>query len=273
MSLKDRLNLNTQNESSQSGLMTAELPKENLFYNDIFEKLLSENNNIIVCSSIDIPTYNALNFVCSKIPNDKRLVGIGANLLLNPSEIIKFEPDIKNVSKELIKTALSLNPFKIILQDFDGVEAVDIFKMINSNIKNIISAVNAQSPQKALRQIELNLYMNGVQIPEPLMKEMLTEFVDNIVVVEQAGNSYFISKIYTVQSLSNNEYVISDVLKKPSKAVKTENNIKAENEQKIKESPVKKAIEKKNKIKEEEPPKKRNILAEKFKRKKITKQA
>ena len=264
MSLKDRLNLNVQSINSGNELMSAELKSENHIYNNIFEKLLEENKNILVCASIDIPTYKALNFLCSKIPNDKRLVGIGANLLLNPSEIIKFEPDTKNVSKELIKTALNLNPFKIILQDFDGVEAVDIFKMINSDIKNIISAVNAKTPEKALRQIELNLYMNGVQIPELLMKEMLTEFVDNIVVVEKVGSSCFISNIYAVQGFANNEYVILDICNNSSPISKIKTD-------KSKESPVKKVLEKKKKIVETEPKKKKNILAEKLKRKKITK--
>ena len=249
MSLKDRLNLNNPKEPSSEIFKTISTEEKDA-YNNVFEKLLEENSNIIVCSPISIPTYNALNFLCSKIPNNKRLVGIGTNLLLNPNEIIKFEPDTKNLSKELIKTALSLNPYKIILQDFDGIEAVDIFKMINSNIKNIISAVNAQDAEKALRQIELNLYMNGVQIPENLMKEMITELVDNIILVEQSGKNYFISKIYSVQGLKNNEYVISDIYKFKKSPTKTNKKIVTD---------------------EIIVPKKKNVLAEKLKRKKINK--
>ena len=249
MSLKDRLNLNNPKEPSSEIFKTISTEEKDA-YNNVFEKLLEENSNIIVCSPISIPTYNALNFLCSKIPNNKRLVGIGTNLLLNPNEIIKFEPDTKNLSKELIKTALSLNPYKIILQDFDGIEAVDIFKMINSNIKNIISAVNAQDAEKALRQIELNLYMNGVQIPENLMKEMITELVDNIIFVEQSGKNYFISKIYSVQGLKNNEYVISDIYKFKKSPTKTNKKIVTD---------------------EIIVPKKKNVLAEKLKRKKINK--
>lgn len=254
MSLKDRLNININTKTNiKKDAVQKSYSKPNSAYDTIFEKIINENTNILVCSPINIPTYTALNFLCSRISNDRRLVGIGANLLLNPSEIIKFEPDKQNLSKELIKTAVSLKPFKIILQDFDGVEAVDIFKMINSNIKNIISAVNAQNAEKALKQMELNLYMNGVHIPETLMKEMITELVDNIIVIDKSGETPVISKIYAVQGLKNNEYQLSDVYSYSKSGIRT----------KVTAEEIISSAEGITKAK------RRNILAEKLKRKKI----
>lgn len=208
MSLKDRFNLPTEEKIS-----TNTKPLFVDTQNVLLEKILRENDNILICCPIGIATYNAINFLCSKIPTNKRLVGIGSNLLLNPSELIKFEPDTKNSSKELIKTALSLNPDKIILQDFDGIEAVDIFKLINAEIKNVISAVQAKTPQKALQQIELNLYMNGISIPEKMMKQMLCDFIDKIIMVEKINNTQsdlIITKIYELKSYTN-EYKIAEI--------------------------------------------------------------
>ncbi len=225
MSLKDRLNLNTSytelnakadalEEKELSSDSQISLKKEENFNITLFESLLSEGGNILVCTPMDVLTYNAINFLCSKIPNDKRLVGIGSNLLLNPDEIIKFEPETKNQSKELIKTALSLNPYKIILQDFDGVEAVDIFKLTNGGIKNIIGAVVADDPQKALEQAELNLYLSGINIPESVMKRMLCNLFKVVVVVKpDTINGYQISGVFEIKPPENNEYKLLEIKK------------------------------------------------------------
>ena len=146
MSLKDRLNIKSEVINEQE-IVSKQYCLEKTFCEKAFEELLSLETNILVYCDINLPTYSAINYLCSKIANDKRLVGIGSNLLLNPDEIIKFEPETKNQSKELIKTAISLKPYKIILQDFDGVEAVDIFKLINACvfrpfIINILSKIS-----------------------------------------------------------------------------------------------------------------------------------
>ena len=209
----------------------------------------------MVYCDITLPTYSAINYLCSKIENDKRLVGIGSNLLLNPDEIIKFEPDIKNQSKELIKTALSLKPYKIILQDFDGVEAVDVFKLINAGIGNVITAVNAKTPENALSQMELNLYMNGVQIPQNLMKSLIADFVGKIIYVEKENNDIVIKNIYNVE-FKDDEYKITELTGNKKKTVSNEKALK-------KEKPVV--------IDVIEKPKKRNILAAKLRKKINTK--
>ena len=206
MSLKDRLNINTN-----ASLSTNAEEKVNPAYVNIFEKIIEENANIIVCCPIDVPTAEAINFLGNKINKEKRIVAIGSNLSFNQNEVIKFEPDINNLSKNLIKTSLDLNPAKIILQEFNGIEAVDIFKLINADIKNVIAAVTASSAQKALAQIELNLYLNGVNIPLNLMRNMIFSFVDKIVTVEKIDdNNFYISKIYEIKSVKNNEYIMSD---------------------------------------------------------------
>ena len=216
MSLKDRLNINTETETTKAIVKTSPIIEKS-FAEKIFEEILTQNTNILVYCDLNIPTYSAINYLCSKIENDKRLVGIGSNLLLNPDEIIKFEPEAKNQSKELIKTAISLKPYKIIMQDFDGVEAVDIFKLINAGIRNIISAVNAKTPENALSQMELNLYMNGVQIPQNLMKTLIAEFVGKIIYVEKENERIFIKNIYNVE-YSENGYKITEITDNKKKA-------------------------------------------------------
>ena len=206
MSLKDRLNLKNELNST---LNTSE---ENLKYLQIFEKALQENQNILISCPINIQTYDVLNLLCSKIPNDKRIVAIGNNLSFSQNEIIKFEPDTQNSSKNLIKTSLGLNPYKIILQNFQGIEAVDIFKLVNADIKNIITAITASNAQKALMQIEFNLYSNGINIPETIMKKMIASFLDKIIEVKLTRtNDIIISKIYEIKSIKNDEYILLDL--------------------------------------------------------------
>lgn len=251
MSLKDRLKINKNKVKDNS---SKTFSKKKSFEEEFFDEIIKQNENILVYSEIDIPTYNALNYICSKIENEKRLVGIGSNLLLNPDEIIKFEPDIKNQSKELIKTALSLKPYKIVLQDFDGVEAVDIFKLINAGIKNVITAVNAKMPENALSQMELNLYMNGVQIPQNLMKSLITCFVDKIVCVAKIKDEFVIKKIYNVKIDNKYSYIISEITNEKKTEYTTPKITKKKKEVKID-------------IINEFP--KNNILASRLKKKKI----
>ena len=258
MSLKDRLKFNSESRVEEM-IISSPIIKES-FAGEIFNEILKQDCNILVYCDINIPTYRAINYICSKIENDKRLVGIGSNLLLNPDEIIKFEPEAKNQSKELIKTAISLHPYKIVLQDFDGVEAVDIFKLVNAGIKNVICAVNAKTPQKALRQIEMNLYMNGVQIPQTLMRNLIADFVDKIVYVEKFNDGYIIKNIYNTEIGKDDLYVISELIKndkeestkikteRPLQAALTKETVKEDNiqPQKIKtEKPLQAALTKK----------------------------
>lgn len=252
MSLKDRLIAINQKEKGQdkkndSLINPLEINRTDDFYAETLNKLIGQDINILVCCPMNVPTYNAINFLCSKIPGDKRLVGIGSNLLLNPSEIIKFEPEIKESNsrpKQLIKTALSLNPYKIILQNFDGTEAADIFKLVNAGIKNIIGAVVAEDAIKALLQTELNLYINGVSVPDFIMKKMISELFDKIIVVksdEKFEGSCYISEIYDVSLCENGEYSVSEVRETKAEDSKEE-SIKEENPVKPKDTPKNKLI-------------------------------
>ena len=250
MSLKDRLNKDKQTISENSlkyetGNITNQ--EEKNFYIEQLKKYLEKNINILVCCPIEIPTYNAINYLCSKIPNDKRLVGIGANLLLNPDEIIKFEPETNNNQKQLIQTALNLNPYKIILQNFDGTEAVDIFKLINAGIKNIIGAVTAESAIKALSQAELNLYINGVSVPESIMKKMVSELFDIIIVVENNNGFFSISEIDEVKPFENDEYNILKISESTQDVIIKSSKIKTEEKKKSHED-VKTYKKQKNKL-------------------------
>ncbi len=228
MSLKDRLNINTKNETP-----SLKETVENVLYMDFFEKVLCENVNIILCCPINIPTFDAINFLCKKIPNDKRITAIGTNLSLTQDEVIKFEPDTNNSSKNLVKTAVNLNPFKIILQDFQGIEAVDIFRFINADINNIITAVNASTYKKALTQMEFNLYSAGLNIPEPLMKKMIADFANVIMEIEKSGKSFVISKIYRVKSFRNNEYLAEEILPRKKGSKKSSSKPDTEREDKF----------------------------------------
>ena len=207
MSLKERLNINSNEELSIS-----EVNSKTTKYNELFEQFINENQNIVICCPIDVEQSGIFNLIDKIIPDDKRLVAIGKNINLNRNEIIKFEPDTQNSSKNLIKTAIELKPYKIILQDFSGCEAVDIFKLANAGIKNIITSVMAKNAVKALNQIELNLYLNGVNVPENLMKNTIFSFTDKIVETVKIGNSINISKIYQIKSIKNNEYLIEEII-------------------------------------------------------------
>ena len=271
MSLKERLNLNNNKELSVSknNLQTTK-------YNELFEQIINENQNVVICCPIDIEQGFVFNLSDEKIPPDKRIVAIGKNLNFSRSEIIKFEPDTQNLSKNLIKTAIELKPYKIILQDFTGCEAIDILKLINSGIKNIVTSVMAETALNALNQIELNLYLSGVNIPENLMKKLVSSFVDKIVEIEKIENSINISKIYQIKSIKNNDYLIEEIIqdknsKKENKNLEIKgfetsiiNTESLPSAAKVKPNILKKKLDTK---KIETKTSKKNILAEKLKRK------
>lgn len=270
MSLKERLNLNNNKELSVSknNLQTTK-------YNELFEQIINENQNVVICCPIDIEQGFVFNLSDEKIPPDKRIVAIGKNLNFSRSEIIKFEPDTQNLSKNLIKTAIELKPYKIILQDFTGCEAIDILKLINSGIKNIVTSVMAETAQKALTQMEFNLYSSGVNIPENLMKKLVSSFVDKIVEIEKIENSINISKIYQIKSIKNNEYLIEEIIQDNIKKEIKKDEIKNSKAPVIIPEPIPSAAKVKPDILKKKldtnKPKakiaKKNILAAKLKRK------
>lgn len=205
MSLKDRLKL------KNAALSKNDIPKSAIDNIEKFKNILSENENILIVCPMGIKPYEVLNFLCLNLNTQQRVVLIGSNLILNQNEVIKFEPDTKNDLKNTIRTSINLKPSKIILEEFKGTEASDIFKLVNSNIKNIITTVEAEDSKKALLQAEFNLYMAGITIPENIMKKMISSFINKIVeikVVEK--NKFYISKICEVSLSKSKEYQIKE---------------------------------------------------------------
>lgn len=264
MSLKERLNLNN-GEAEKNFVKKSEHSK----YDEIFEKIINENQNVIICCPFDVEQSSVFCLSDKIIAENKRVVAIGKNLEFKRNEIIKFEPDFHNSGKNLVKTALELNPFKLILQDFAGYEAVDILKLTNAGIKNVITSVMAESCEKALNQIELNLYMSGMNIPENLMKKLISSFVNYIVEIEKIGNTINVSKICKIKTLKNNEYVLEDMLQQNKSSKKDNKKFDIKGFEHIEEAqiPAASKIEPDILAKKLKKPSKKNILAAKLKNK------
>ena len=124
------------------------------------------------------------------IPEGERIVTIedAAELRLHQPHVIRLEARPPNVEgggevtiRQLVRNALRMRPDRIVVGEVRGAEALDMLMALNTGHDGSLSTVHANSPEEALRRVEVLALMAGVGLPHAAVRAQVADAFDLVV--------------------------------------------------------------------------------------------
>ena len=160
---------------------------------------------ILVSGGTGSGKTTTLNALSGAIPAGERVVTIedAAELRLRQPHVVRLEARPPNVEgrgevtiRQLVRNALRMRPDRIVVGEVRGAEALDLLMALNTGHEGSLSTVHANSPEEALRRIEVLALMAGVGLPHAAVREQVADAFD--LVVHQARRAGGERKITSV---------------------------------------------------------------------------
>jgi pilus assembly protein CpaF len=145
---------------------------------------------ILVSGGTGSGKTTTLNALSGAIPASERVVTIedAAELRLRRPHVVRLEARPPNVEgrgevtiRQLVRNALRMRPDRIVVGEVRGAEALDLLMALNTGHEGSLSTVHANSPEEALRRIEVLALMAGVGLPHAAVREQVADAFDLVV--------------------------------------------------------------------------------------------
>ena len=111
-----------------------------------------------------------------------------AELRLRQPHVVRLEARPPSVEgrgevtiRQLVRNALRMRPDRIVVGEVRGPEALDMLMALNTGHDGSLSTVHANSPEEALRRIEVLALMAGVGLPHAAVREQVADAFDLVV--------------------------------------------------------------------------------------------
>jgi pilus assembly protein CpaF len=145
---------------------------------------------ILVSGGTGCGKTTTLNALSGAIPAGERVVTIedAAELKLRQPHVVRLEARPPNVEgrgevtiRQLVRNALRMRPDRIVVGEVRGGEALDMLMALNTGHDGSLSTVHANSPEEALRRVEVLALMAGVGLPHAAVREQVADAFDLVV--------------------------------------------------------------------------------------------
>ena len=145
---------------------------------------------ILVSGGTGCGKTTTLNALSGAIPKGERIVTIedAAELRLLQPHVVRLEARPPNVEgrgevtiRQLVRNALRMRPDRIVVGEVRGAEALDMLMALNTGHEGSLSTVHANSPEEALRRIEVLALTAGVGLPHAAVREQVADAFDMVV--------------------------------------------------------------------------------------------
>ena len=151
------------------------------------KSLVRAGYNIFISGGTSSGKTTFLNALSAYIPQTERIITIedSAELqLLNRKNLIRLETrnanmeGVKPISvRQLIHTALRMNPDRIIVGECRGTEAIDMLQAMNTGHDGSLSTGHANSTSDMIKRLETMVLM-GTDIPLPAIRQQIASAID-----------------------------------------------------------------------------------------------
>ena len=160
---------------------------------DVAEHLaaaVEERKTILVSGGTGSGKTTTLGALSGAIPPGERIVTIedAAELRLRQPHVVRLEarpPNIEGAGevtiRQLVRNALRMRPDRIVVGEVRGAEALDMLMALNTGHDGSLSTVHANSPEEALRRIEVLALMAGVGLPHAAVRTQVADAFDLVV--------------------------------------------------------------------------------------------
>ena len=156
---------------------------------DFLRKAVAGKRNMVISGGTGSGKTTLLNALSSFIPKGERLITIedAAELRLQNEHVVRLEGRIANVegtgevtARDLVRNALRMRPDRIIVGEVRGPEALDMLQAMNTGHEGSLTTVHANSPEDAIRRLEVMVMMADVDLPHRTVREHIFSALDFI---------------------------------------------------------------------------------------------
>jgi pilus assembly protein CpaF len=151
---------------------------------------VEQRKTVLVSGGTGCGKTTTLGALSGAIPSGERIVTIedAAELRLRQPHVVRLEARPPNVEgsgevtiRQLVRNALRMRPDRIVVGEVRGAEALDMLMALNTGHDGSLSTVHANSPEEALRRIEVLALMAGVGLPHAAVRAQVADAFDLVV--------------------------------------------------------------------------------------------
>lgn len=164
---------------------------------EVIMDAIKEKMNILISGATGSGKTTLVNALLKNVGSTERIICIE-----DPPELYITQPnfvrlmawhsssdDIRDLGyRELVKTALRLNPDRIILGEIRGAEAFDLLRALNTGHSGSFTTIHANNPEDALYALEALVLTAGSGLPLVAIKKLIARNINFILQIEKVYN-------------------------------------------------------------------------------------
>ena len=164
---------------------------------DMLQMCVTARLNILISGGTGAGKTTLLNALSAYIPEDERIVTIedSAELQLQQPHVVRLEtrpPNIENkgevTQRDLVRNALRMRPYRIVIGEVRGGEAIDMLQAMNTGHDGSLTTVHANTPRDALARLETMIQMTGMRLSDRAMRQQVASALDLVVQVARLSD-------------------------------------------------------------------------------------
>jgi pilus assembly protein CpaF len=181
-----------------------------------------ESANILISGGTGTGKTTFLNVLSSFIPHKQRIVTIEdtTELRLHQEHVVSLESKLPNVEgagaytiRDLLRNALRMRPYRIVVGECRGAEALDMLQAMNTGHDGSMTTVHANSAEEVLQRLEV-LVLMAAELPVVSIHRQIESAIDLVVQIARLpGGKRVVSQISEVYGMDpeTNRVVIRDI--------------------------------------------------------------
>ncbi|MEK6233865.1 MAG: ATPase, T2SS/T4P/T4SS family, partial [Planctomycetales bacterium] len=176
--------------------------------------------NILVSGGTGGGRSTLLSIAAGYIQDDHRVVTVerAASLCLVHPHVVRLETYGKGsaedriTSRDAVQHAQLLQPNRIILDDCQGPEAVEIVEAMNTCFNGSMTSIHAKSPTDALRRLERQILKAEPNTPRHVVRDEIASGIDLIIQTNRlSGGARKVTRIAELVGLEGDKYVVNNL--------------------------------------------------------------
>ncbi|MEO0492550.1 MAG: ATPase, T2SS/T4P/T4SS family [Actinomycetota bacterium] len=170
--------------------------------------------SIVVSGGTGSGKTTLLNAIAARVAAGERLITVedAAELRLAHAHVVRLETRPASAEgtgevtmRDLVRNALRMRPDRLVLGEIRGGEANDLMHALNTGHRGCLSTVHANSPDDALRRLELLALEGSDGVPIEVVRRRMAAAIDLIVHVERVDARRRVAAIAAVHDDGSTE--------------------------------------------------------------------
>ena len=154
---------------------------------DELARAVESRATVLVSGGTGSGKTTTLGALSGSIPDGERIITVedAAELRLRGPHVVRLETRPPNIEgrgevtiRQLVRNALRMRPDRIVVGEVRGPEALDMLMALNTGHEGSLTTVHANSPEEALRRIEMLALMADVGLPHIAVREQVADAFD-----------------------------------------------------------------------------------------------